>query len=216
MSAGLCIVIFVSALAGSKFQLIPLLAEHREILGIIHLLGIALGVGGATIIDIFFFKFLKDFRISEWEAEVMRTLSNIIWFALAILVISGIGLFLPHAEQLGESPKFLLKVITVIVIIANGAMLNLLIAPKLIRISFREKHDHEIGELHRIRKMAFALGAISIVSWYAALILGAIRKAAFDFLPLLSGYLLLLLIGILISQLFEYAIVKKANTPDTH
>ncbi|MFY9462098.1 MAG: vitamin K epoxide reductase family protein [Candidatus Sungiibacteriota bacterium] len=212
MSAGICTVIFATALTISEFGFIALLGRYHDLIVIGHFLGVALGLGGATITDIFFFKFLKDFRISEQEAGVMHTLSQIIWFALAILVLTGIGLYLPEAEELNQSAKFLVKMIVVAVIIINGAFLNLLVAPKLVKISFGEKHKHQPGELHYERKIAFAFGAVSMVSWYSAFILGILRKIPFDFSSLLLMYLLFLGGAIVASQFTERFFVKRANS----
>lgn len=211
ISAGLCAVIFAAALSASELGFTLLLERYHGLIAVFHLFGAALGLGSATIADIFFFKFLKDFRISEWEADVMRTLSQVIWFALAVLVITGAGLYLPEAQEFNQSPKFLIKIIVAAVIIANGAFLNLLIAPKLVKISFGEKHNHETEELHHIRKAAFALGAISIVSWYSAFILGVLRDVALEFFPLLSIYILLLGAAIIVSQLVERSFARKAD-----
>ncbi len=211
MSAGLCAVIFATALSISEISFIAFLGRYHEFIVTLHFLGVALGLGGATITDIFFFKFLKDFRISEWEADVMRTLSQVIWFALALLILTGLGLYLPEAQELNQSAKFLVKMIAIAVIIVNGAFLNLLIAPKLVKISFGEKHEHQPGELHHERKIAFALGAISIVSWYSAFILGALRRLPIEFSSLLLIYFIILGGAIIGSQLLERFFVKRAN-----
>ena len=211
ISAGFCAVVFATALGVSEFSFISLLAQHHDFIVIFHVLGVAIGLGGATIADIFFFKFLKDFRTSEWEAETMHTLSQIIWFALALLILTGLALYLPEAEELNRSAKFLVKMIVVAVIIVNGAFLNLLVAPKLVKISFHERHRHEAGELHHVRKIAFALGAISIVSWYSAFILGMIRKLPIEFSSLLLIYLFILGGAIIGSQFMERFFVKRAN-----
>jgi uncharacterized membrane protein len=210
-SAGLCAVIFATALSISEFGFVSLLDRYRGLVLAGHFLGVALGLGGATITDIFFFKFLKDFRISEWEAEVMHTLSQVIWFALALLVLSGFGLYLPETERLNQSAKFLVKMIAVAVLIVNGSFLNLLVAPKLVKISFGERHRHEAGELHHIRKLAFALGAVSLVSWYSAFILGMLRASPLEFLPLLLIYLFLLGGAIIGSQVMERSLSKRAQ-----
>lgn len=212
MSAGICAVIFATALSVSEFGFFSLLAEYHDLIVIFHVFGVAIGLGGATIADILFFKFLKDFRISEWEADVMRTLSQTIWFALAILVLTGLGLYLPEAEELNQSAKFLVKMIVVAVIIVNGVFLNLLVAPKLVKISFGEKHDHQSGELHHERKIAFALGAVSIVSWYSAFILGVAREVPLNFWPLILTYILLISGAIVASQVMERFFVKRANS----
>lgn len=211
VSAGLSTVIFGATLINSEFGLLELLAQYRAFILMAHILGVALGLGGATITDIFFFKFLKDFRISEWEAEVMHTLSQVIWFSLALLVLSGIGLYLPEAGAFNQSPKFLMKMVVICVLIANGSFLNLLISPKLVQISFGQKHDHEAGELRRIRKLAFALGAISIVSWYSAFLLGLLPRGIFtEFWTPFLGYLLIAGAGVVISQFLERLFSKKA------
>ena len=209
ISAGLCAVIFATALGASEFSFVSLLAERHDLIVILHVLGVALGLGGATITDIFFFKFLKDFRISKSEADIMHTLSQIIWFALAILVLTGIGLYLPEAEELNQSAKFLTKMIVVAVIIVNGAFLNLFVAPKFVKISFGEKRGHRPGELHYERKIAFALGAVSMVSWYSAFILGMLRNIPFDFSSLLLIYLVLLGGAIIGSQFMERFFAKR-------
>lgn len=211
MSAGLCTIIFATVLGVSEFGFVSLLGRYHELILIGHFLGVALGLGGATITDIFFFKFLKDFRISEWEADVMHTFSQVIWFALALLVLTGLGLYLHEAEELNQSAKFLVKMIVVAIIIVNGAFLNLLVAPQLVKISFGEKHKQRPGELHRERRIAFALGAISIVSWYSAFILGMLRELPLEFSSLLLIYLFILGGAIAASQFMERFFIKQAN-----
>lgn len=105
---------------------------NRDSLIILHVLGVSLGLGGAVITDLFFFKFLKDLRISNEEADTLRTLSNIIWSAIIVLIVTGVGLFWPQSERLLDSGKFLTKIIAVIVLVINGFMLNFLIAPRLV------------------------------------------------------------------------------------
>lgn len=211
ISASFSAAIFFLALFGSGYGFVELLAEHHEIFLGLHLFGMAIGLGGATISDIMFFRFLKDLRISEFESGVLHTLSQIIWFALAVLVISGLGLYLPEAAELNQSAKFLVKMIVVGVIIINGALLNLLVAPNLVRISFGAPHHHQRGELRHIRKLAFALGGVSVVSWYSAFIFGlglhGLSSAGFGALLLIySG---LLVVAVAISQVVERNIHKK-------
>ena len=101
--------------------------------------------------------------------------------------------------------------IVVGVIILNGAFLNLLISPRLVHISFGKRHPHEPGELHHLRKLAFALGAVSIVSWYSAFILGALRRLSFSFIELLSAYLVIVALAVIGSQITERRFAKKVH-----
>lgn len=214
VSAGLCAAIFALALVGSEFSFIELLAQHKTLVLVFHLVGLALGAGGATVGDLFFFRFLKDLRISHREADTLRFMSQVIWVGLAILIISGIGLYLPNMEALNESSKFLVKMTVVGVVTINGAFLNLLVAPTLVHIAFG-KHTHQPGELRHRRRIAFALGAVSFTSWYTALILGAFRSVPLSYLQLLGIYLVVMLGAVGGSQVLEYYLgQKEMPTPE--
>ena len=212
ISASICTVIFGLAILASSYDPTMILREYRAVILILHLIAAAIGLGTATITDVFFFKFLKDFKISELEASVLNALSQVIWFALALIILTGIGLYLPASERLLDSSKFLVKMIVVAIIVVNGAFLNLLISPKLVHISFGESHEHQSGELRKLRKLAFALGAISITSWYSAFILGALHKLSFSFPELLSVYLALVAVAVIGSQITEGILAKRAGS----
>lgn len=208
-SAGLCTIIFAMSVTGSDVSLGTILAHNRGIILGLHLFGVILGVGGASITDILFFKFIKDFRISSDEATIISVVSQIIWFGLAILILSGIGLYLPEADRFNQSSKFLVKVVAVGVILVNGAFLNLVVAPRLIHITFGGPHHHKSGELKHLRKVAYALGAISITSWYCAFILGLIKSIPLSFTTLVSVFFGVLGVAVVISQLFEQVMIRK-------
>lgn len=210
-SATLSTLIFISAMAGTEFNFVTLLSENRGLISAIHLMAIAIGVGGATFTDIFFLKFLKDLRISENEAEVLHTFSQVIWLALAVILISGFALWLPQAEVLNESAKFLAKIAVMAVIIINGSFLNLLVAPRLVKISFGQEHNHETGELRYSRKLGFALGAISIISWYAAFVLGIVRATTLTLESILLIYVLILVAATAASQWLEQSLEKRTS-----
>lgn len=207
-SALLCAGLFFGAIFHPDADLIATLGQYRRLVLSLHLVGTALGLGGALITDIFFFKFLKDYKISEGEADIMNTLSQVIWIGLGILVLSGIGIYLPEMARYNASPKFLVKAIVVGVIVINGLFLNLLIAPKLVKITF-ERKTH-LGSMHHIRRIAFALGAISMTSWVSAFILGSFRTSPLPFGQLLTIYVSLLCIGVVGSQITERKLVKSA------
>jgi len=211
-SAGLSTIILGSALLASDFGFIGLLSEYHILILTLHAFGVAVGLGAATVADVLFFKFLKDFKISESETDILRALSQVIWLALAAIVLSGLGLYLPEAGELLSSPKFLVKMIIVAVIIVNGAVLNLLVTPKLVKISFSGEHTHEPGELRKERRTAFALGAVSIASWYSAFILGTLKSVPFDFPTLLLVYAGILVAAIASSRIMERVFVKKAGS----
>ncbi len=210
-SAAISTVIFIVTAVFFTSGIGELLLPHIKLLTLFHLFGVAIGVGGATITDLLFFKFLRDYKISEEEASVMKTISNAIWVGLGIILLSGFGLFMIKPEILLATPKFVVKMIGVFVLVVNGYLLNVIVQPKLIHISFGDSHEHKPGELVRLRKIAFALGAISITSWYFIFILGALRGLMVNFWVLLGVYLLVILLAILGSQLFVRYLHTKAK-----
>ncbi len=211
LSASFCTIIFALTISSTSQIVVPFLVDYRSVILIAHVLAMALGLGAATLSDVFFFRFLKDARISQQESDVLSILSEFIWLALGLIVISGLMLFLPESSAYLATPKFLAKMFIVGVIIVNGAFLNLYIAPKLVKISFGERHHHKEGELGRARRLALALGPISIVSWYSAFILGSLSAdSPLAFWEFLKIYALLLVIGVTIGQFVDNRMSKRA------
>lgn len=210
VSATLTVVIFGISLSGSYDLLVPVLASWKMYLVILHVVAMAIGLGAATLADLFFFRFLKDFRISEMEASVLRIFSQCIWLALGLIIMTGLGLFIPQSDILLASDKFLMKMIVVMVIIVNGSFLNLFIAPRFLQIQFG-KHHHQPGELVRTRQLAFVFGPISVVSWYVAFILGMLESAPAPLEVMWRTYLGLIILAVLCGQVMETLIDRRAN-----
>ncbi|MBI4435287.1 vitamin K epoxide reductase family protein [Candidatus Uhrbacteria bacterium] len=211
VSATMCVFIFILTIFETLEIVLPLLIDYRSLIITLHVLSMALGLGAATLTDVFFFRFLKDSRISQDEANVLSTLTEFIWFALCLVVMTGLALYLPQAGNYLEVPKFFAKMVVVGVILVNGAFLNLYIAPKLVKISFGERHHHKEGELGRARRLAFALGPISIISWYSAFILGSLpADSPLAFWEFIKIYALLLVIGVTIGQFVDNRMSKRA------
>lgn len=210
-SALLSLAIFVLTLTMSAQALLPILNTLRPGLIIIHVAAMAIGLGAATLADLFFFQFLRDYRFSTFEVQVLNKFSQVIWFALALIVFTGIALYLPASERLVVADKFWMKQLVVAVIVVNGAFLNLFVAPRFLQIQFGN-HEHQPGELVRARRLAFALGPISIISWYSAFLLGALPESPWTFSTMLTIYAVLLCLGVLMGQGTERLLMKKATT----
>jgi uncharacterized membrane protein len=205
MSAGVSTAIFIFSMISvsvDTISFLPILEQYKDLILFGHLLGFVIGVGGATMSDMLFFRFLKDFRISEKEEAVLKAASQFIWVGLFIVVISGIGLFIPQSEALMENPKFLVKALVVFIIIVNGAALNLFVSPKLVEIAWKDA-GVPVRETLSLRRTAFMLGAISFISWYSAFLLGFVKTTSYGFLELLGIYVGATVIAIIISQMTE-------------
>lgn len=194
--------------AVSLAPIAALLSQYKLAALIIHNIGFILGLGAATITDVLFFRFLKDRTISEDEKGTLDTLSSVIWIGLALLVLSGLALYLPETARLHASPKFLLKAVAIGVVLINGFLLNFKVAPYLTQLSFDRAPAPTA-----LRRLAFALGGISLVSWYTAFFLGSLRTIRVEFTQGLLIYLGLLLAAVVGSQVFERLSVRREPVP---
>jgi hypothetical protein len=197
--------------------LISLLEAGERYLWGIHLLGVVFGLGAATVTDVMFFKFLHNFRIVPREQELMKTLSKIVWVGIALLLISGILLFIPRAETFLASERFLMKMTAVGVIIVNGLFLNFWIQPQAWRISFVDPgsgeapSSPELKRREKVRRVAFALGGISFVSWYTAFVLAVLNMLAMDYVWMLLAFLGLTALAVGGSLVQERRVEQKAE-----
>lgn len=188
-------------------------AAHPRIFLTLHLAAVAVGMGGATVADMLFFMFLKDFRISRKEAEVLRRLSDVIVAALGVLFLSGVALYLSDPARFAASPAFLSKAAIVLVLIVNGLLMHKLVAPHMVRFSFRGA-PKDRSKMRRLRALSFAMGAVSFVSWYSVFLIAMLKQylpAAAGVPHILSVYGLAVLVGVLCSQLVHRALVHRAS-----
>jgi uncharacterized membrane protein len=209
-SAGLCVVIFALALMNSSTGFIELLARHQHFFVTSYLAGVSLGVGGATIAGVLFFKFLKDLRISHQEDDILRTISQITWVGVAVAVLSGLALYTPGVATWYHPSVFAVSVLVLGAIIINDAFLSLKIAPELVNISFGRGHKDMPEKLRSKRRASFALTAVSLVSWYALLALVVLVSVPIDFAPLATMYVSLVAIAFIASQVVERIVGKQA------
>ncbi|MDQ3192076.1 MAG: hypothetical protein M3Q58_10820 [Bacteroidota bacterium] len=191
-------------------NIVDLLRETREYNLTIHLFGLVLGLGGTLVVDIMFTHFLRNYRISARESVIMHLISQMIILGLILLLISGLTLVLPFHDTFLNSSRFLMKMTVVLVIILNGIALNLYLTPQLKKISLIEG---EKGREENLKRISFALGGISIVSWLSAFLLAMLKETfTLPYITLLIGYLFLMLIAIAGSQMAKkYYETKKAE-----
>ncbi len=180
--------------------LMEILADYKQIFGIMHLFGVVVGFGAAIVADFLFFRFVSNFKLSNSELHVMGLVSGLVWAGLSLILVSGFLLFLTDTELYLNSSKFLIKMFVVIVITINGSFLHFYVKPRLKMIDWKSKTP---GEGRKIRKLAFAAGAISFNSWLLAMVLGSLKSIPLDIDAAVLFYVCFLLVLILISQCAE-------------
>ena len=135
-----------------------------------HIIGTALGVGGATFAEVFLLKSLRDGKVDETEGGFLRLTYWALRLGMIILVLSGFGFFLLYrfesdTDHLYE-PALWAKMTIVLVILINALLLE-------------------------TRKIPLWLGsALSLTSWYAALVIGASGQNDWSYGEVMLWYVL--------------------------
>lgn len=187
--------------------MIEFFIEYKQIIFALHMLGVAFGLGGATITDYTFFRAVKDKKLSEDEHHLLKGLSNIIWAGIVLLVLTGIALFVPQSASLLQSAKFIAKMCAVAVVIINGVLLTALITPRM------RTFDYTFQEAspNAFHRLSFSLGAVSASSWYSAFILAFLPRV----LPVHNWLLAAVYGGILLAAILGgqvmYMLSKKIH-----
>lgn len=180
-------------------------AEYKTIFVILHLIGLALGLGGAMVSDFLFFKFLKDLKLDKHELYVMGLLSSVVWAGLFLLIATGACIYLSDSVKYLASSKFLIKMFIVLAITLNGCVLHFYVKPRLKLIDWKAG----LKDSHRsIRKIAFACGSISIISWLLATVLGSLSSIPYKTGEALIAYILIIVFVVIVSQCLEYVFGK--------
>lgn len=208
MSAIISVTLFIISFLSITPEVFVPISSFRRILIIIHVLAVVVGMGSAFFTDRLFFKFLKDYKISGEEKNIMDEVSKLIWCSLFVIIISGIFIYMTNIEGYNNSPKFLAKMITVFVVTINGIFLNVIVSPQITSINFLNEVPFS-RDISKKRKIAFALGAISLSSWLSAFCLAMFKDIPYNLLEILGIYLVFVVFAIVGSQVFEYFLSNK-------
>ena len=153
--------------------------DIHSILITAHLIGVALGVGGATFGGILYLKAMKDGKIDPMEGEWLSVIFTVLRIGLVILVISGFGFFIEYRftgqEERLLDPRLWAKMTIILVLVFNALLIQM-------------------------RKMPMWLGeSLSLSSWYGALVLGIMQSVVYSYTAFLIFYVIavFVVIGIL-------------------
>lgn len=147
------------------------------LLVIIHLLGTILGVGGATFIEIFLVKALKDGKVDPMEGEFLKITYTVVRIGLVLAILSGFG-FLLYYQLHGQTfklynPVLWAKLSMVLIIAFNAILLQ----------------SHKIS--------LYWGSALSFVTWYSAAVVGVFltQVKLFSYLEIMVTYALCVVAG---------------------
>lgn len=177
----------------------------------LHLIGLALGLGTATLLDLLILRALVRGRIASADLGVVRFAAAVVTAGLALLWLSGLGLlacFSAFDLQALQNPKLWVKILVVALLSLNGLAIHAQLLPLIHRQSGRGLFDG----VSRIKtSLVLASGAVSITSWYVPLLLGIAKPLNFV-VPaptLLLGYGALLAAALSAAMLLAWLLPRK-------
>lgn len=140
---------------------------------LIHVTGLAFGVGAATVLDLIIVRYFLRGPITKCQFGIVELASKLVAVGLLLLWVSGIGFlasnYLAGGQQL-SNPKVWAKVSIVVILTANGFFIHGVVLPTL-RGNIGFSLWHRVPDAKR--NLMLVSGALSGVSWYSALLLGA-------------------------------------------
>jgi hypothetical protein len=176
---------------------------------ILHLFGLAIGVGAATLLDLIIVRFMVLGRISRDHVKVVYLAAHLVTAGLVLLWITGVGFMAYYYNYAPESltnPKIHAKIAIVLILTLNGYLVHTFILPKI-----AEKVGGHLFDKVSVMQQTFMLscGTISAVSWYVPIVLGATKEWNFavSASTILLAYLGLLTMGILAAQILGRILV---------
>lgn len=122
-----------------------------EIFNFIHFLGLAFGLGGATIAAIISAKAEKDKDVRKAIGKILPSVVKLIWVGIIFLIISGVALIFLVRWPLNKQ-LLTIKHVLVAWIVIIGVV---------------------IGKRARKRKSIKGLSIINLILWYAITLMSA-------------------------------------------
>lgn len=188
----------------------------KSAIKVMHLLGIILGLGAATVLDLIILRFLVSGKIKHEHVVVVEFVSKIVTAGLVILWISGVSYLLHYAAfdpAKLTNQKVWAKILIVAMLTVNGYFIHHRVLPLINRqiggALFRGLADNE-------RSMMIVFGTISATSWYVPLVLGAMPQLNFvvPASSILSAYAVVLAVAIASTQRIAHRVWRSEPDPD--
>lgn len=175
------------------------LATLKPALLFLHLIGLALGLGSASLVDLLILRALIRRRFEPAEISFVHLASAVVTAGLALLWLSGLGLLASFSAfdlTALQNPKLWVKILVVAVLSLNGLAIHAYALPLIGRQSGRGLFD---GVTRMNSCLLLAIGAVSATSWYVPLFLGIAKPLNFvvPATPLLLSYGAVLAAGLM-------------------
>ncbi|RYG85065.1 MAG: hypothetical protein EON59_13015 [Alphaproteobacteria bacterium] len=185
----------------------------RSLLRLLHFVGLALGLGTATFLDLMLLRFMLRGRVRKRQLQIFTFGSHAVAAGLVLLWVSGGALIWLHSVVSPETlanPKIWAKISVVWVLTLNAVFLHLLVLPMFRKQAGRLLLDDLSS---RDRCMMVVGGVTSAVSWYFPLVIAAQTWLNFrvPVAQILGTYVAILALALLAGLTVSVVVARRHN-----
>ncbi len=179
-------------------EAIDFFVENKALFLVFHVLSVVMGMGSALTSDLLFNFYSHNKTLNETERKTLRFLSTAVWVSLIVIILSGFAIFFSDPYKYEHSQKFISKMIIMVVLLVNGLFLHKVVSPH-----FDDRGLLKFKSKRPIRRIAFACGAVSLISWTTVCVLGTLKSIPYTFVQFIIGYLIFTICGMVAAVLIE-------------
>ena len=163
-----------------------------------HLSGLAFGVGGAWMLDLYILRKMYQFPITRENIQIIKFVSKIVSIGLVLLWLSGLSFLVFYSffqPELLLNHKIWAKLLIVVILTINGYCLHTFAIPVI--FSNQGKVLINAMSLKQVNVLTF-IGCVSFITWPFAMFLGVFKSLnfAFSFFEIFSAYVAVLLLSL--------------------
>lgn len=173
----------------------------RGVIRIFHFIGLSMGLGAATLLDLMIIRFFLGREMTQQTWEMFVFFSDLVGVGLKLLWVTGLGFLLFYwlndPVKL-ENEKIWAKIVIVGILTLNGWFIHRTVLPFMYRQIGRTMLD---GVPFRKKVLFVTTGMISFVSWYGPLIIANLPHLNFQ-VPMLQ---ILIVYGVVLAAVLATA-----------
>ena len=185
----------------------------KSLITFTHLAGLAFGLGGAWILDLFIVRYFRSEAVTLERYQFLEFVSKLVLAGLIILWVSGLLFVLYYYLYTPEflyNQKVWAKTFIVTVLSLNGLMIH----HKLMPVIKRSIGSNLLASLStsEIRSL-LSIGTVSVVSWIFPVVLGVAKTLNFSATAIViaSSYLIILAIALILVQMIFTVLNHKSE-----
>lgn len=175
----------------------------RSIIRVFHFIGLSMGLGAATLLDLMIIRFFLGQEMTQQKFEMFHFLADLVNVGLKLLWVTGLSFlifyWLTDPVMLGNE-KVWAKMVIVGILTINGYFIHRTVIPFM----YGQIGNTMLGGVPFRKKFAFVtMGMISFVSWYGPVIIANLPQLNFavPMVQILAAYGAVLLTIMVIAHL---------------